>query len=109
MIVTVEQYDKWANDLLTLRTEIRNAKRPVYTHGSGDVFRNFRVGAAMTGSTPGHDLSHHLVKQANAVINLLIHPDIPDAERATRFADLMNYAELAYVMWMSNQHGESPL
>ena len=109
LIATCQEFDQLAADLHTLRKAIQAEKRVVYTAGGGDIYRNFRLGAIMTGSTTGTDLAHHLVKQANAVVVLLTNPEINDAEKATRFADLMNYTELAYVLWYKGKQHEHPL
>jgi hypothetical protein len=109
LIATIPEFDQLAANLHTLRKAIQQEKRQVYTNGGGDIYRNFRLGAIMCGSTTGTDLAHHLVKQANAVVVLLTNPEIDDAEKATRFADLMNYTELAYVIWTKGKQHEEPL
>jgi hypothetical protein len=107
-LVSLDEYDLTAKQLHDLCAEIKATKRPVYTAGTADMFRNFRLGALACMDSPGHDLSHQLMKQVNSVVVLLTNTAIDDAEKATRFADLINYAELGYVMWKFGISSEKP-
>lgn len=97
-IVTPEGFDHWQDQLNIKCHEIVKEKRTVYTSGSPDVHRNFRVSAAMKGPkvTLGSELATHLIKQVGAVVNILCDPNTLDTERDNRFADLRNYIDLAY-------------
>lgn len=105
LIATLAEFNQLTTDLHNERKAIQMAKRSVYTAQTADIYRNFRIGGAMTNSTTGADLAHHLIKQANAVCQLLVDPNCTDTEKDARFADLMNYTELAYVLYKKNgQH-----
>lgn len=106
LIASLSEFDGLAANLHAERKAIQQAKRNVYTAQTSDIYRNFRIGGAMTNSTTGQDLAHHLIKQANAVCQLLVDPNCTDNEKDARFADLMNYTELAYVLYKKNAQHE---
>lgn len=101
--ISQDQYEQRVTELDTHCQTVIDAKRKVYTNGSGDVMRNFRVAAIVKGSTAGSELATHLLKQVSAVVNLLCNPDIVDSEMDTRFVDLRNYVELGYVLYKEGQ------
>jgi hypothetical protein len=101
--ISQTQYQQRVTELQDLCERIVAAKRKVYTLGQQDTHRNFRVTAAIKGSTAGDEIATHLLKQVGAVVNLLCHPEIDDSEQDTRFADLRNYVDLAYVLYKEGQ------
>jgi hypothetical protein len=101
--ITKDRYDHWAQVLDTQSLEIIRQKRDVYTQSTGDVVRNFRLGAAMAGSTIGQNLAAQFTKQVIAMLQLITDPNCSDSEQDTRFVDVLNYTRLAYVLWKEGQ------
>ena len=101
--VSTSTYDQRVDELDKLCKEIIAEKRPVYTHSTGDTLRNFRVNAIVANSTVGQALTFGLVKQLNAVVDLLTDANSTDTERDNRFADARNYLDLAYVAYKEGQ------
>lgn len=104
--ISAETYDALAAELHELRRKIIAAKRPTYTQASENCVRNFQQGADLVpGVSPGQVLAIYLGKQIVSIMNILADPSVQDSEKETRFADAMNYIEIAYVMWKENALG----
>lgn len=100
------EFQRHRTVLNNLCEEIMGAKGPVYTQATGDRLRNFKLVAEMiNGGTAGQVISVYLAKQFLSVTELLSNPSVQDTERETRFADLRNYLDLAYALYMEgSQH-----
>lgn len=96
--MTTEQYDQIAGELLATASRIETEKRPGYTQGNEDCFRNFKEVAKRTGSTPFQVLLTYLLKHIDSICsagNKSIHQAEPIKER---FADAINYLKLGYAL-----------
>lgn len=96
--MTTEQYDQIAGELLAAASRIETEKRPGYTQGNEDCFRNFKEVAKRTGSQPFQVLLTYLLKHIDSICssaNKNIHQAEPMKER---FADAINYLKLGYAL-----------
>lgn len=96
--MTTEQYDQIAGELLATASRIETEKRPGYTQGNEDCFRNFKEVAKRTGSQPFQVLLTYLLKHIDSICssaNKNIHQAEPMKER---FADAINYLKLGYAL-----------
>jgi hypothetical protein len=106
MYISSQRMAQLVAELTALRNKIVEEKRPVYTQGNGNVVRNFVQVAELTGQTPLEVLAVYLSKQIVSVMNLLTDPNVQDSERATRFADAINYLEIGFAMWHQKQFAD---
>lgn len=108
-VIDYMTYDSHVKELDKLAADIVQSKRKVYTNGNRDVFRNFRLNAALANGTLGQQLGFGLVKQVTAIIDILNDPKCADSEKCTRFADAINYLKLGYVAYQTDQLHEKYL
>lgn len=96
--MTTEQYDQIAGELLATASRIETEKRPGYTQGNEDCFRNFKEVAKRTGSTPFQVLLTYLLKHIDSICSAG-NKSITQAEpMKERFADAINYLKLGYAL-----------
>lgn len=102
--MNVEQYDQIADKLLKTAHEIEVSKRPAYTIGSADVFKNFKSIAERVGLTPQQVSCVYWLKHVDAITAYLSDPTCPQAESIeSRFADCINYLKLSYAMGLEDR------
>jgi hypothetical protein len=104
MQVSQAEYEILVAELDEGCKKIVAAKRPVYTQGSVDVLNNFKQVAQLTGMTVGQVMAVYMAKHVLSLMTHLGNPDgITDEELGTRFGDLRNYVDLAYVGWRTGE------
>lgn len=107
--ITEEMFQTHRAALGGLSQEIIDKKRHVYTQGNADILHNFRLSSQMANTTVGQQIATHMIKQFVSVVNLMTRPDIIDSEKDTRFADLRNYLDIAYVAYKEGAVHENTL
>ena len=89
-----------STELLTLASGIMASKGPEYTVANEDVLNNFKSTAKKLGVDPLVVWYAYFDKQVSSVAAHVSNHDLNKAEpMETRFADIINYAQLGYALF----------
>ena len=95
-----QDFKRISDNLLNTARNIMADKGPEYTVGDEDVLNNFKSTAKKLGVDPLIVWYSYFDKQVSSVAAHVSNEDLNEAEpMLSRFADIINYAQLGYALF----------